>query len=411
LNKGLTLLLSMPDSAWRRENELTLQIAIGSALIATMGPAARSVGEAYKRAEQLWEILGRPSHFEPKLALFWHQFARGELGTATETAKELIQIADTRNDAAIKFIGRLYLADVCLDRGDFVDARDHAESSLALFDPTSVSRRFLPNGQVAALVCLSLSQFWLGYLDQARLTMDQALLEARRLAHPFTLVAALLGALRIEWAVGSTQNLLNHAEELIALGFDTVGQAPMFRDWCLSVLRETSEGAATLKKAWFSYRETGALRCAPLFLMLFANALEKAGHRSDALEQLAEALRLVAVTEERWCEAELHRVKGELQKVEREYESAEASFRQALAVARRQNAKTWELRAGISLARLWRDQGKWIDASNLLEPVYGWFTEGFDTPNLQEAKALLDQLNLHLGRAVNEPKLTPKRGT
>jgi predicted ATPase len=146
-------------------------------------------------------------------------------------------------------------------------------------------------------------------------------------------------------------------------------------------------------------------------LILLANALEKAGHRADALEPLAEALQLVAKTGERWCEAELHRVKGELQKIQREYELAEACFRQALAVARRQSAKTWELRAAISLARLWRDHGKWIDASNLLEPVYGWFAEGFDTPNLQEAKALLDELNLHPGRAINEPRLEPKRGT
>jgi tetratricopeptide (TPR) repeat protein len=238
LNKGLSLLSSMPDNAWRREHELTLQIAIGSALIATSGPAARSVGEAYERAEQLWENLGRPPHFEPKLALFWHQFARGELGTATETAKELIQIGGTRNDVAVKFIGHLYLADVCLDRGDFVEAREHAEHSLALFEPTSVSRRFLPNGQVAALASLSLSRFWLGYPDQARLTMDQALLEAHRPAHPYTLATALLGALRIEWALGSTHKLLDRAEEIIALGFDTVGQAPMFRDWCLSVSRE-----------------------------------------------------------------------------------------------------------------------------------------------------------------------------
>jgi predicted ATPase len=127
--------------------------------------------------------------------------------------------------------------------------------------------------------------------------------------------------------------------------------------------------------------------------MLLADALERATQRHAACESLDEAVQLIEQTQERWIEAELHRCKGELLKSAGNWESAETCFSQALAVARRQTAKTWELRAATSLARLWRNQGKGIEARNLLEPVYSWFTEGLGTPHLREARSLLDELN------------------
>ena len=136
---------------------------------------------------------------------------------------------------------------------------------------------------------------------------------------------------------------------------------------------------------------TAALRA--VFLMLQADPLERTGHRAAALERLAEAISLVEKTQERWCEAELHRLKGQLLKADGECDQVESCFLDALAVARDQGARTWELRAAMSMARLWRDQGKRNEARDLLAPVYGWFTEGFDTLDLKEAKSLLDELS------------------
>jgi class 3 adenylate cyclase/predicted ATPase len=394
LNKGLTLLSSMPDTAWRRQNELTLLIAIASALIATLGPSAPAVGEAYERARQLWETLGQPSHFEPKLALFWHHLARGELQIAGQMAKELVLMGTARNDSALKFLGPLFVAEAGLHRGDFAEARDWSERSFTLYDPVPVSRRLLMNGHVYALTVLSRALFGLGYLDQAREKRDQALLEARQLSHSYTIATALWGSLFIAFDADSARTGLEHAEETIALRFPFFSApAAIFRAWCLSVLEREGNGATILAEALSAYRTNGSLLFLPFFLLLLADAHARAGHRAAALERLAEAISLVEETQERWCEAELHRAKGELLNSEGKLDEAEACFGKALVIARQQSAKTWELRAAASLARLWRDQGKRVAARDLLGPVYLRFTEGFETPRLREAKALLDELD------------------
>ena len=138
----------------------------------------------------------------------------------------------------------------------------------------------------------------------------------------------------------------------------------------------------------------------PFYLILLAEVLEHKRHRSSALERLDEALDLLETTQERWCEAELYRRKGELLKLEGNLEAAERCLGKALTVARQQSAKIWELRASTSLARLWRDQGKRVEARDLLRPAYQWFTEGFETSPLQDAQALLEELNEHNGAPV-----------
>ena len=141
-----------------------------------------------------------------------------------------------------------------------------------------------------------------------------------------------------------------------------------------------------------AYRATGAITHVPLYLTLLADAEGNANQRDQGLGHLAEAERLMSETEERWAEAELHRVRGELLRADDDIAGAERSFSQAVDIAQQQSAKFWELRAAISFARLWREQGKRVAARDLLSPVYGWFTEGFDTPLLKEAKVLLDEL-------------------
>ena len=245
---------------------------------------------------------------------------------------------------------------------------------------------------------LSLSLLYLGYIDEARSRRDEALSRSRCLAHAsslaLTLFFALMGGLHTQLAPAL---ILPQAEELGALGaehgfplYEAIGAA--VRGWCLSMLGRTQEGLALQIKAMATCRAAGALLASSMYLAMLAESYGAAGDPDAGMLQLDEAKRHMDATRERWCEADVHRVRGRLLVAGGDLTAAEASFQQAIAIARRQNAKLWELRTATSLACLWRDQGKRTEAHDLLAPIYGWFTEGFETPVLQDAKALLDQL-------------------
>jgi predicted ATPase len=250
---------------------------------------------------------------------------------------------------------------------------------------------------VTLLNFLSRDLFCLGYLDQARFRSKAAVEEASKLDHPFSVAIALSGACWVDWATGSCEELLARANALITVsdehGFPwqrAVGT--VYRGWVLAGIGQTTEEIALLEAGVAAYRASGAVNWVPYFLTMLADAEGKAEQRDEGLGHLAEAERVMAETEERWAEAELHRVRGELLRAGHDPAGAERSFCQAISIAQQQSAKFWELRAAISLARLWREQGKRDAARDLLAPTYGWFAEGFDTPVLMEAKALLDEL-------------------
>jgi predicted ATPase len=171
-----------------------------------------------------------------------------------------------------------------------------------------------------------------------------------------------------------------------------LGLGNIHRGWCLGAMGQPAEAIPLMLQGLDNFRATGAGLTIPFSLMMLAEIYGIAARPGEGLARLAEAAELVGTTQERWVEPELHRLRGTLLQSLSEYAAGEDSYHQALAVARRQSAKFWELRAATSLARLWRDQGKRTEARDLLAPIYGWFTEGFDTPVLQDAKALLDQL-------------------
>jgi predicted ATPase len=166
----------------------------------------------------------------------------------------------------------------------------------------------------------------------------------------------------------------------------------MFRGWVMVKNGDVAEGVSLLHSGWTAYRATGAQAWVPYYIALLAGACEIAGQIDEALAQLGDALRIVETTGERWFEAEIYRQKGWLLLRQGHTDAAEELYRIALGIAREQQAKLWELRAAVSLARLRRDQSRRAAARDLLAPIYGWFTEGFDTPDLKEAKALLDEL-------------------
>jgi predicted ATPase len=202
----------------------------------------------------------------------------------------------------------------------------------------------------------------------------------------------------VDWATRRHEELLARSDALGAVS-DEHGfpyhraEGTVYRGWALAKRGQTEEGIALLRAGLAALRATGAVTEVPFFLTLLADAEGKAKERDQGLGHLSEAERLMAETEERWAEAELHRVRGELLRAGHELAGAERCFSQAIGIAQQQSAKFWELRAAISLAGLWREQGKRDAARDLLTPVYGWFTEGFDAPVLKEAKALLDELS------------------
>ena len=231
---------------------------------------------------------------------------------------------------------------------------------------------------------------YLGYLDQARSRLYEALSEARRLEHAHTLATVLVVANWVELITGSPE-LQQHAEELLALstehGFPFHGASALVYRGRLSIaFGQAREGLALLAQGLAAARATGTVPHTPTRLMWLAEAYAMLGQLAEGLKRLAEAAAIIETSEERYAQAELHRVHGDLLNSAGDQTGAERHYRQAVAIAERQSAKLFQLRASTSLARLWCDQGKRTEARDLLAPIYNWFTEGFDAPDLRGAK-------------------------
>jgi class 3 adenylate cyclase/tetratricopeptide (TPR) repeat protein len=404
LRKGLEVLSGMPDGTTRQEQELSLQITLGNTLITTAffahGHGASEARAAFVRASQLCEQLDRPTQLGVVLYGQWvFDVARGKFEESEYPAEKLRSLGEARNDLMWKYFGSGLSGNACFGAGKFIDARAHLENALSLWDPRF--RAFADNlpsydPQVRAVISLSLTLSCIGYLDQARLRRDEALSEARRLS-PHTLALALAFTSRSFWAiegVKAAQTMLRSANELSTFshqhGLPLVSTyADLIRGWCLGALGQTGEGIPLLLQG---VATLGAAAYLPFYILTLAELYGIAARPEEGLNRLAQAANVVEATSERWAEAEIHRLRGTLLLSMHEPAAAEDSYGHALAVARRQSAKFWELRAALDLARLWRDQGKRSEARDFLAPIYGWFTEGFDTPVLQDAKVLLDQL-------------------
>ena len=402
LRRGLTLVSSLPDSVWRREQEFDLQVALGRALIATRGFGAVEVGEAYVRARQLWCQLNRPRNLLPiLLGQFLHLQLLADLESAQQLAAEIRQLGETDGDVVARAIGYRANGFLSLNRGDFAAGRADVERALALYDPVhrhAYMELFPVDGLVSMLGLHALALVCCGYLDQARSERDTMLAEARRLSHAHTLCQALWSA----WTAGmfaraEPAELLRYANEALALATERGfafwrAWAQMARGWCLAALGDADEGISVLTTGLASIDVTGCILGRPIALTRLADACRLAGQPQVGLSHLGEAQRLAKATQERWVEAEMLRLQGDLLILADDDGAAEASFRKAVALAGRQGGRLWELRAATSLARLWGEQGRLAEARDLLEPIHGWFTEGFDAADLNEARTLLAEL-------------------
>jgi predicted ATPase len=286
-----------------------------------------------------------------------------------------------------------------LHTGDIAEGRTHYDQALALYDPAEPLRVVTAahDARVAILSHRSLGLWSLGYPEAALADADHALMYAREIGHAATLMFALTIPLFTHIQCGSYAIANLQSDEVIALGDkkDTLfwKAQGMVNQGCVSVLTgKASDAVQTINAGITAYRSTGASLYTPLWLSYLAKAYAELGQFDDAWHCVGEAMTVAETTKERWCEAEIKRIAGEVALMSSDTAQAEVYFERALAVARQRQAKSWELRAAMSLARLWRSQGKVQQARELLAPIYGWFTEGFDTLDLKQAKALLDEL-------------------
>ena len=401
LRKGLDQLALLPDTPERQRRELELHSALGAVLLFAKGLSAPETGQAYARARELWQQLGSPSEFLgiPHGQSYYHAI-RGELDRAQSLAEDILRLGRQRNDAAGVVLGHLSCARSLLYRGEFGHSKSHLEAGLALYDPAAHRSLVDQTGthpQVHFQAYLAITLFCLGYPDQALARSDAAIAESRRLAHPPSLAAGLALGTLLHQVAGNDVALNERAEELVAVtteqGFPVWGAwGTMLRGWVKVRNGDVTEGMSHLRSGFAAYRAIRAELFAPLYMSHLARACEITRHIGEGLALLDDGLQIVERTGERWFAAELHRHKGRLLLPQGHAEAAENFYRKALSIAEEQEAKLWELRAAVSLARLRRDQGRRAEARDLLAPVYGWFSEGFATPDLKEAKALLGAL-------------------
>jgi predicted ATPase len=402
LTKGLQLLEALPESPERTLQELSFETNLGPALMATKGFGAPEVQRAYDRARELCRQVGEAAPLFPVLrGLATFYIVRAETQTAHELGRELLRLAQRAQDPAMLVDAHSMLGTTAFYLGEIVSARAHLEQAEALYDPQQHrAHAFLDVGTDPGVLCLVYAAhvLWLlGHSDQSLEKSRRAIALAQDLSHSFSLAyaldfAAFLHRLRREEQAAQAQ--ADAAMTLsTAQGFPLwLAIAMILRGGTMAARGQVAEGMAQIRQGLAAFQATGAEVGRPYFLTLLAEGHARDGQPEECPRILDDALAAVRKTGERWYEAELHRLRGEsiLRRPAHDVVEAEGCFHQALDVARRQEAKALELRAAMSLCRLWQQQGKSQDAHALLAPVYQWFTEGFDTADLQEAKALLE---------------------
>jgi len=405
LTKGLAVLQTVPDSPARAHQELDLQTTLGPACMALKGYAAPEVAQVYTRARELCQQLGDSARLFPVLWGLWmYYFVRADLQAAYDLGTQCLHLAQRLQTPAFRLEAYRALGTTLFFQGALPIARAHLEQSITLYDPQQHRDLVSLYGQDPKVTCLSYAAWvlWLlGYPAQALQRSHEALSLAQELAYPFTRAMALQWASTLHRCRREGAATQARAEAVMALareqGFvQRLAGGTILRGSALAMQGAALEGVAEMQQGLAAYRGIGAGLGLTHYLALLAEAYAQAGQTAAGLAVVAEALGVVDKDGERFCEAELYRLQGELRWAQEgtgpKAAEAEAYFRRALDVARRQEAKSLELRAAMSLSRLWLQQGRRDAARELLAPIYGWFTEGFDTADLQEAKALLEKL-------------------
>jgi serine/threonine protein kinase/predicted ATPase len=398
---GLELLEKLPQSPERDRHELRLRSRQGGSLMVLKGYGAPEVLQTHIRMHELCEQLGdNPQLLRAQLGLSIVYTVRAEYLKAHDLAEKGRRLAESIGDSAMTVQSYFASGISAVYLGELVEAREHFERSLALYNP-SRHKAIALYGAILNRAHLSRTLSWLGYHDRAHTLMVEALAEANESRHPVGLVNTLSVAAFVELLYRRMPETAEMSARMIALAeehgypyYRAIGL--ILRGLALTMLGEHSGAIDLMREGLAAHRAAETWQSHSTYLILLAEALSETGHIDDALTTLDEAEAAIDRTGERYYEAELHRLRGTLllKRSSRGTSSkAEACFSQAIAIARRQHAKPWELRAATSLARVWQQQGKQAEASGMLTEIVGWFTEGADTADLRDARALLDQLS------------------
>jgi class 3 adenylate cyclase/predicted ATPase len=403
LRQGLALLQTLPDTPQRLQREVDLLIAMGASLLATKGSAAPEVGETYTYTRQLCEHLEDPHQRCTVLRGLWNYYlVRAELQTAYTLGEQLLTLAQQVQDSALLVAAHRALGVTLYHLGAPASALTHYTQGMALYAPQQHHAAAFLYGDNAGVVChihAAWTLWYLGYPDQGLVQSQEAVTLAQQSANLYSLTQSLSFAAFFHQFRREVRATQERAEASISVATDQGfphwrARGSVLCGWALAVQGQAQAGIEQIHQGLTAYRATGAEIARPYLLALLAEAHGTLGEPEAGLTVLVEALTLANNTGERWYAPELYRLKGALllQQSLDHHADVESCFHHALAIARTQQSKSFELRTATSLARLWQQQGKRKEAHDLLAPVYGWFTEGFDTLDLQESKALLDEL-------------------
>src|SRR5262249_29235169 len=411
LTTALELLKTLPDTPERARQELILQIALGVPLTATRSWGAPEVEQTYSRARELCQQVGEtPQLFQVLYGLWLYYEVRAELQTAHELGEQCLKLAQSVQDPALLLVAHFTLGLTLFWLGELALAREHFEQGIALYDLRQHrSLAFVYGSFDPGVACLA-SVGWilwvLGYPDQALKRVHEALTLAQELTHPVSVALALHFVAALHQHRREGRAVQERAETYIALSSEQgfpywLATGTILRGWALAEQGQREEGVGQMRQGVAVFRATGSEIGRSWYLALLTEACGRTARTEEGLNLLTEALVHVHKYAELLYEAELYRLRGELTLAQSSVQGlvssvqkeAEECFLKAIEIARRQQAKSLELRATVSLARLWQQQSKKEEAHRMLVEIYGCFTEGFDTKDLQEAKALLAELS------------------
>ncbi len=410
LSHALGHIAALPATPKLRREQIELQVALINPLIHAKGYAAAETKAAAEQARLLIEqaeALGEP-HEDPLLlfSVLWGSWNASYVAfngdAVRELAMQLLSLAEKQGATVPLMVAHRVLGISVLSMGDITESRAHLDQAIALYDPVAhrpLVTRFGQDSRVSILFWRSLTVWMLGYPDAALADCDQARSDAREIGQAATLMFALGNGLLTLILYGNYAAVNAEADEVVALA-DKKGApfwkatAIVFKGCVLALTGKAADAVQMITSGITAWRSTGSTLWLPMYLSYLAWAHTELDQLDDAWRCIGEAMAAVETTKETWFEAEVHRIAGEIALMMPEPDAAKAEgyFERALSVARAQQAKSWELRAASSMARLWRDQGKRDEARDLLAPVYGWFIEGFGSLDLKEAKALLDEM-------------------
>jgi predicted ATPase len=408
--RALEQIPTLPTTPALRRDEIKFQVALVNAVIHVKGYAAPESKAAEERALLLIEkaeALGEPPEdplllFSVLYGLWGVSYVAFDGDVMREHATQFLARAEKLGTTAPLPIAHRMMGTTLLCTGEIAKARMHLDRAIMLDDPAEhrpLAMRFGQDVRVSILSYRSIALWILGYPNAALADVDAELKRARLIGHAASLMYALGHALFVHIPCGCYTTANTEVDECVALA-DQKGASlwkafgTLHQGCILAHNGKASDAVQTITSGITAWRSTRSTSFMPVWLSYLTEAYAELGKLDDAWRCVGEAITTVRTTKEMWWEAEVYRIAGEiaLKSLERDTVKAQAYFERALAVARQQQAKSWELRAAMSMARLWRDQGKRDEAHELLAPVYGWFTEGFDTHDLKEAKALLEEL-------------------